>query len=460
MGACPRGRVEEEALEAIRPGPLQLRLLEAFYSMLKRRLEACILERGIRALVEAEGSYAKGTLTSDKWELDVFLLVEGASAAWIKSRGEGLLLECLRGLPVEARYAEHPYVTVRLMGLEADVVIAPRVPRPGAGGTGVERTPFHTRWVREQLERNPCLADDVRLFKAFLKGIGAYGAETRVGGFSGLLAEVLVIYHGGFRLLLEEATHWRPGSYVDPLGLGDEAALRARYPDSPLIVPDPVDPRRNAAAAVTTRRLAELVVAAAAYLERPCTAYYKPSPRPWGPYYKPDPARVAALELLGDYAGEPRDALWGRLTRLASWLAGGLGELGFEVARWEVDTDEATRALVAIELASPAVPGLQLSRGPPAWSVRRALGYIARRAGQGLPYTIAGDGTLRGLRPRRYTRASEALEWLASRPDAPLPRGTREARVHPPGSPGAVEAAALIESRTPSWPLCLALQDA
>lgn len=455
MGVCPRGPVEEEVLGAIRPSNQQLRVLDKFYSTVKSRLESCAEARGLKAVVEAEGSYAKGTLTSDKWELDVFLLIEGVDREWIRREGERLLLECLRGLPVEARYAEHPYVTVKLMGLEADVVIAPRVSWPGEGGTGVERTPFHTRWVRERLGRNPCLADDIRLFKAFLKGIGAYGAETRVGGFSGFLAEVLVIYHGGFRNLLKEASRWRPGVYIDPLGLGDEGELRRRYPDSPLLVPDPVDPRRNAAAAVTARRLAELVVAVNAYLERPCPHFFKPSPIEAPPYYKPDPSRVVAVELLGGYGAQPRDALWGRLSRLASWLSEALGEEGFEVARWEVWTDEASRALIALELASTGVPGLHLAQGPPAWSPGRALGFIARRASQRLPYTIDDRGILWGLRPRGRVNATEAVEALLRRGGAPLPRGTRSVRVHGPGSPASLEASGILASTAPSWPLCL-----
>jgi tRNA nucleotidyltransferase (CCA-adding enzyme) len=455
LEGCARGPLEEDVLKTVRPSRVQLEILGRFYSVVKSLLEACTKARGLRAVAEAEGSYAKGTLTSDKWELDVFLLVDGVDGEWIKREGERLLLECLRDLPVEARYAEHPYVTVKLMGLEADVVVAPRVSRPGEGGTGVERTPFHTRWVRERLEENPCLADDVRLFKAFLKGIGAYGAETRVGGFSGFLAEVLVIYYGGFRRLLEAASRWRPGVYIDPLGLGDEAALRRRYPDSPLIVPDPVDPKRNAAAAVTVRRLAELVVAANAYLERPCPHFFKPSPIKAPPYYKPDPERITAVELLGGYEAQPRDALWGRLSRLASWLAEALGEEGFEVARWEVWTDESSRAVIALELASTRIPALHLAQGPPAWSPRRALGFIARRASQGLPYTIDDKGALWGLRPRRRVDVVEAVKSLVERGDAPLPRGTRGIRVHGPGSPASIEASRILASTAPSWPSCL-----
>jgi len=456
LPACSRTPLEEEVLEAIRPTPLQLKLLGSLYRLLESKLSSCARLHGLDAVVEAEGSYAKGTLTRDKWELDVFLLVRGASREWIASQGERLLRECLEGLPVEARYAEHPYVTVRVMGMEADVVIAPLVSKPGEGGTGVERTPFHTRWVRRALRGNPCLADDIRLFKSFLKGIGAYGAEVRVGGFSGLLAEILVVYHGGFRRLIEAASRWRPGVYVDPLGIGDEELLRRRYPESPIIVPDPVDPGRNAAASVTRRKLASLVLAANAYLEAPCRLYYHPYSTLEPPPYRPDPRRILAVELRGDYSGLARDALWGRLSRMASWLSRGLSRAGFGILRWEVWTDESSRALIALELESPELPALELAEGPPAWEPARALRFTAKRAGESMPVAIDDEGRLKALRPRRHTTARSAAEHLLGSGQAPLPRGTASARVVEPGDPGLGEAVRLLAEATPRWPYCLA----
>jgi tRNA adenylyltransferase (EC 2.7.7.25) len=44
--------------------------------------------------------------------------------------------------------------------------------------------------------------DEVRLLKKFMKGIGVYGAEIKVKGFSGYVAELLVYFYDSFRNVL------------------------------------------------------------------------------------------------------------------------------------------------------------------------------------------------------------------------------------------------------------------
>ena len=43
-----------------------------------------------------------------------------------------------------------------------------------------------------------------RFFKEFLKAIGAYGANSAIGGFSGYLVEILCIKYGGFLNLVKD----------------------------------------------------------------------------------------------------------------------------------------------------------------------------------------------------------------------------------------------------------------
>ena len=431
--SCPRSRLEEEVLEAVRPTRLQVLLLSRFLETLKSRLEPCLAREldGVEWRVEPVGSFAKGTLLRDKWELDVFILID-AGRDWIRSNAEGLLRRCLSGLPVMAKYSEHPYLTVHLMGLEADVVPAPLLREP-RGAMGVERTPFHKRWVAERLSRNPCLADDVRLLKSFLKGIGAYGAETRVGGFSGYLSEVLVIAAGGFRGLLEEASRWRPPVYFDPEGWGSEERLRRRYPDSPLLVPDPVDPERNVAAAVTRRRLAEFVLAARLYLEHPGPHFFHALQPPVEP--RPLPGVVVAFR--GDFTGVPPDSLWGRLKRVAESLYRELRRQGFPVTHYSFETDEASEALVYVGSVATRLPPAEAVEGPEAWGDwRRVHRFLEARSSQGGLVWVTDEGLVAGVRPRRHATLVEAARSV-------LPRL--------PGLPGASE---VIVEECPGGGLC------
>ncbi|MCE4611562.1 MAG: CCA tRNA nucleotidyltransferase, partial [Desulfurococcales archaeon] len=444
------GRVEEEVLPRLRPSRLQLALLERLYGIVRGRLEGCreLSRLGGEWRVTLQGSMAKGTMLSDKWEIDVFVLVDGGREA-IGRWGEKVLRRCLRGLPIVVRYSEHPYVTVAMMGLQADVVPAPKARSPAEARGGVERTPFHTEYVASRISRRPCLADDVRLLKSFLKALEVYGAETHIAGFSGYVAELLVIAYGGFRGVLREAARWRPPVYVDPEGVGDEGALRRRYRDSPLIVVDPVDPERNAAAAVSTRSLATLVLASRVYLERPTQRLFHlflGKPR-----YKPMPG--VAVVLYGDFYLHPPEAVWGRLKRLADGLYRVLTSRGYPAVYRSFWTDEATIAAAYVHMPTTTTPKLEARGGPEAWArVDRVLGFVEKRVVEGGWLWVGDDGSIRGARPSRLSgaafEAERALEGLAK------PPGYRGYMVvectwpSPCGLPGPLEE---LRDPTPRW---------
>ena len=423
-----RGSVEDRVLEALRPTRFQLAMLTRLYGLIESRLSPCPAAAGVVGRVEAVGSFAKGTLLSDKWEIDVFLLLEGVDDAWIEGRARSLLYTCLHGLPVISKYSQHPYVTLAMMGMEADIVPAKLVSDPSQA-RGVERTPFHTRWVKERI--NPRLADEVRLLKSFLKGIGVYGAETARGGFSGYLAEVLTIGYNGFRGVLEEAATWRPPVIIDPHGAGDPDALARRYRDSPLVIPDPVDPGRNVGAAVTMRSLATFILAARTYLEAPGEWYFH-THQPTLPPLSRAPAVGVCLE--GPMYTKPPQDVEGRLARLSSFLATKLGEAGFRVLHHGFSWDGGSRAVAYVLVESLTLPEIEALRGPEAWaSVERVSRFIEKRLREG-GSVWPHHGPLHGFRPRRIRSALEALGRALGM--APLPWGARVSRIFTCPGPG------------------------
>ncbi|MDM7274798.1 MAG: CCA tRNA nucleotidyltransferase [Thermoprotei archaeon] len=406
---CIGGPLEALVESKLRPSRVQLRILEAFYQMVKRKLEGCLGVRGLKVHVEAEGSYAKGTLLSGKWELDIFVLFGDVDDAWVKGESLRVLSECLSPLPFTIKYAEHPYITLNIMGVEADIVPAVKVERPRRGGLGVERTPFHTRYVKGKISGKPCIAGEVRLLKSFMEGIGVYGAETGLGGFSGYLAELLAIHYGGFLKVLEEALKWRPQVYIDPEGLGDEKFLREKYAGSPMIVVDPVDPERNAAASVTLEKLATFIIAARAYLESPGEVFFH--------YYAPVHVEALGPSVMvlctGEYSEEPPENIMGKLRRLSTLTLSTLSSKGF-TPTWKLyGSDYASRAAIIVGLESLRLPHLEYRRGPHPWDdVDAALKFVSKRFKEGGMAWIGDDGVLEGLRPRRHVSALKALEDL------------------------------------------------
>ena len=406
---CIGGSLEALVESKLRPSRIQLKVLDSFYGMVKRRLENCLEAKGLKAYVEAEGSYAKGTLLSGKWELDIFVLFRGVDDVWVRSESLKVLSECLSPLPFTIKYAEHPYVTLNIMGVEADIVPAVEVEKPRRGGLGVERTPFHTRYVRSKLAESPCMAGEVRLLKSFMEGIGVYGAETGLGGFSGYLAELLAIYYGGFLKVLEGALKWKPQVYIDPEGLGNRELLREKYANSPMIVVDPVDPERNAAASVTLEKLATFIIAAKAYLENPGEEYFH--------YHAPQHVETLGPSVMiscsGEYSEEPPENIVGKLRRISNLTISTLSSKGF-TPTWKLyGSDYASKAVIIVGLESLKLPELEYRRGPHPWDdVDAAIKFISKRFEEGGVAWIGEDGVLEGLRPRRHISALKALEEL------------------------------------------------
>lgn len=399
--SCERGEVEEKALEMLRPTGLQLKLLSSLYTGLKRRLRDCIEAQGLSAQVELEGSFAKGTILRGKWEIDVFVLFD-MPEQWVKERSLQVITRCLEPLPFFVKYAEHPYVTVSLMGMEAEVVPATRGETPSRLGVG--RTPFHTKYVAAKVMEKPCIADEVRLLKSFMEAVGVYGAE--VGGFSGYLAELLVIRYGSFRKVLEASLSWRPQVYIDVEGTGEERSLREKYRDSPMIVVDPVDPQRNAAASVTLQKLSAFIVAAGYYLSNPSAGLLVPqrrAPRRLGP------ALVIVCE--GRYEEVPKENVMGMLRRALGATASLLEQRGFRTSWKAFWSDFSSRALLLVGLEAISLPELEVRRGPAPWeSVRGSLDFVTKRALEEGFAWVEEDGYLGGLRRRKATRAAEIVK--------------------------------------------------
>src|SRR5438552_17227255 len=107
--------------------------------------------------------------------------------------------------------------------------------------SAVDRTPLHVDYVLGHVKQGQ--QNDVRLLKAWAEGIGVYGAEATVLGFSGYLCELLILKYASFRGVLDSSLSWRPGTVIVLEG------PPARTSPEPLIVVDAAARIRNAAIA-------------------------------------------------------------------------------------------------------------------------------------------------------------------------------------------------------------------
>lgn len=260
------GKAHEEAvkqvLKKIRPSEEERKLLD---SAAKKILEAAeSIGKAYAMKPMLCGSVAKDTWLSPP-EIDLFMLFpEGLPRKKLEEYGLQAakdIFEALGGRWKEA-YSEHPYLTglvkIEEKAFEIDVVPAYETSAINIK-SAVDRTPHHVNFVLKNIDYKKGQQDEVRLLKKFAAARGCYGADLAVQGFSGYLCELLVIKFGTFLKVMEAAAKWDAGVVINRLGKKEEEEFKAE--GEPLIMIDPVDPKRNVAAAVSVETFYRFVKA-------------------------------------------------------------------------------------------------------------------------------------------------------------------------------------------------------
>ena len=138
-------------------------------------------------------------------------------------------------------------------------------------------SPLHALFVKKSINKK--LADEIRLTKQFCKANKVYGAESYIKGFSGYICELFIIYYGGFIKLLRAATKWKDKEVIDIKNLykGKNILLEMNKSKthSPIIMVDPVQKDRNAAAALSFEKFDLFRKKAREFLKNPSVKFFK-----------------------------------------------------------------------------------------------------------------------------------------------------------------------------------------
>ncbi len=366
------------------------------------RAETAAADLPVETDVVQVGSTARGTWIAGDRDIDVFVRFPPDLP---RERLEEYGLEVGAAVLPEGHeeYAEHPYVTGEYDGFDVDLVPCYAVESATAIQSAVDRTPFHTQWLDEHLDAD--LAADVRVAKAFLKGIGAYGSDLRTEGFSGYLTELLVWAHDGLEPLLEAAADWSPPVRLDPADHG------ATTFDDPLVVVDPTDPERNVAAVLSATNLARVQHHARDLLSDPRATVFEPaSPAPLSAADVREHVRRRATTPLAVRFPAPDlvdDQLYPQLRRSLGGVVGDLERRGFESVRTAAWADET--AVLFVELAVAERPAVERHEGPPVAVRSHAEGFYEKYDDDPEAYGPFVDGERYVVERERAFRTAAAV---------------------------------------------------
>lgn len=229
------------------------------------------------------GSTAKDTFIAGDKDLDIFIFFPtDVSEDDLEKKGLEIGEAVFKQFDGdhEVDYAEHPYTKGHIQEYEVEIVPAYDVASGAEIQSSVDRTPFHTDWVNDQLARDE--KKEVVVLKAFLRGQGLYGSTLRIEGFSGYLCELLIAEYGSFEAVLEAAVEWNEKQILDPAEHHETIPnyLKQKFEGEQLVMIDPVDPERNVASVLNNENYTRFVYAAWRYLQDPDTAFFFPEPEP------------------------------------------------------------------------------------------------------------------------------------------------------------------------------------
>ena len=400
--------VTKQVLQQITPQKSDIAKVEAITRELELKVASACKDEGIEAIVRVEGSVAKDTWLRENPDIDIFMRLP--TSIQRKDLGEiGLRIAKKAAGKYEQieRFAEHPYLEVFVQGYRVDIVPCYDA-KPGEWQSATDRTPYHTDYIKKHLTAE--MRSEVRLLKRFMQGTGVYGAEIKVGGFSGYLCELLVMKYGSLAQTLEAFAHYNRRLVIDIENYyaGRQHEISLLFPE-PMVIVDPVDKARNVASAVQPVKLYDFMAASRAFLETPSNAFFFPSKTAALPLKslksEIESRGSSTLFLVVDQVPAVPDVLWGQLYRTKRSLHKLIELSDYKIIKESVWSNEKSLSVFVYELEQQVLPNIKKHLGPPLEREAECESFLAKYTvnDQVISGPTVEDGRWVVLLPRKTT---------------------------------------------------------
>lgn len=359
--------------------------------------------------VSVGGSYAKGTWLTEDNDIDFFVKINpNVNKREFEQLGTRIGLSALSKYGPYLRYSDHPYVEAKIQKVRINIVPCYQVNR-GQWKSAADRSPFHTIFMTENLDEN--MKGQVRILKRFLKSIGIYGSQLSVGGFSGYVTEILILRYRSFKEAISLVANMNRDKQLIALNEPDPQYLPSF--NSSIIIIDPIDPRRNLGAAISTESLGKFILAARSLIQIPSIGYFKSTENMFD---------IRVLEkvkpnlLIVEFKIRKRspDVIWGQLKRSLTALSKQLSISGFNAFGSTCITDENEYAAFVFLVEFTTLPSFTLNVGPEIFRMRDTETFIEKKMHKLTPFWINGNMRVVTISERNNLFAKEYLSKLLS----------------------------------------------
>lgn len=405
----------QEVLKQITPSTERRKRVLSLAQKLEKRVEDVTKKAKVKAEVRVEGSVAKDTWLSQEPDIDIFMrLPSTIPREEFGNVALKIAKEATAGYRQVERFAEHPYLEAFVNSVRVNIVPCYNVEK-GEWKSATDRTPFHTDYLKPLLNRK--LRGEIRLLKQFMKGVGVYGAEIKVGGFSGYLCELFVLNYQSFVDVLRAVAGSLGRQVIDFEGFYKkrERELALLFKE-PLVMVDPVDKGRNAASAVRKERFDEFIAASRSFLKTPSKQFFFPvrmksfaKEKILNSMMERDTSII--FVKFGRVDVVP-DVFWGQLYKSQRALRNLLLQNDFNIIRDAVWSNENDITMFIFEVEHLQLPMVKKHLGPPLEKPKECENFLWKHLNS--PDTLSGpmieNGRWTVETRRKILEADELLE--------------------------------------------------
>ncbi len=226
-----------------------------------------LAKKHIKANVMIGGSVAKMTHLRNEFDCDLFVQFDKKYA---KENLSDLLAKALKPIKTERVHGSRDYF---MINKEIEVVPVLKISKASEALNVTDFSPMHVAWARKALGKK--LREEVIIAKVFCRAQEVYGAESYIHGFSGHVIDILIVNYGGFLPLVRAACKWRPKTFIDVKKHGTKLEeFNHSKIEGPLVVVDPIQPYRNASAAVSEETYHAFIRACREFLKKPGKEFF------------------------------------------------------------------------------------------------------------------------------------------------------------------------------------------
>jgi tRNA nucleotidyltransferase (CCA-adding enzyme) len=256
--------------------------------------------------------------------------------------------------------------------------------------------------------------NQIRILKAFLKGIGIYGAELSIAGLSGYVTEVLVLKYGDFKSVIKNIAMMEKKGKVISIDNTSNNNLFEKF-QSPIIIIDPVDSNRNLGTAISSESLSKFIFNARAFLKNPSIKFFSINGKKDKRNYDKNLEKVSdllqyILVLEFKYKKRSADIIWGQLKKLTLSIARQLNDKEFEAIKSQCYIYNLNSAKILFILKFINLSAFFKKTGPSIFMEKEVFQFIEKNNQKSFIIWIGDDMRILCLKKRNITNAIEFLD--------------------------------------------------